>query len=88
MLCEEHPASVKFSPCGHTVMCSRCAERAKKCYVCKVSGCGQLLIQFLSVTPFCPSMHAGLCYSKDSIAMMSSYNDCTCMHTVCIIIHV
>ena len=37
LLCEEHPAIIKFSPCGHTVLCSRCAERAKRCLRCKVS---------------------------------------------------
>ena len=37
LLCEEHPAIIKFSPCGHTVLCSRCAERAKRCLQCKVS---------------------------------------------------
>ena len=37
LLCEEHPANIKFSPCGHTVLCSRCAERAKRCLQCKVS---------------------------------------------------
>ena len=36
LLCE-HPAIIRFSPCGHTVLCSRCAERAKKCLQCKVS---------------------------------------------------
>ena len=36
-LCEEHPASIRFSPCGHTVLCSECAQRAKKCLQCKVS---------------------------------------------------
>ena len=37
LLCEDYPANVRFSPCGHTVLCSRCAERAKKCLHCKVS---------------------------------------------------
>jgi len=35
-LCES-PASVRFSPCGHTAMCSACAPRAKKCPTCRVS---------------------------------------------------
>ena len=28
---------VKFEPCGHAVMCAECAQRAKKCPICKVS---------------------------------------------------
>ena len=34
-LCES-PVDVKFEPCGHAMMCSTCAERAKKCPQCKV----------------------------------------------------
>ena len=34
-LCE-NPADVKFEPCGHVTMCSDCADRAKRCPVCKV----------------------------------------------------
>ena len=35
VLCE-NPADVKFEPCGHVTMCSDCADRAKRCPVCKV----------------------------------------------------
>ena len=35
VLCE-NPADVKFEPCGHITMCSDCADRAKRCPVCKV----------------------------------------------------
>ncbi len=35
-LCEA-PVDVKFEPCGHAVMCSECAQRARKCPTCKVS---------------------------------------------------
>lgn len=35
VLCE-NPADVKFEPCGHIIMCSVCADRAKRCPVCKV----------------------------------------------------
>ena len=34
-LCES-PVDVKFEPCGHAMMCSTCAQRAKKCPQCKV----------------------------------------------------
>ena len=34
-LCES-PVDVKFEPCGHALMCSTCAQRAKKCPQCKV----------------------------------------------------
>ena len=34
-LCES-PVDVKFEPCGHAMMCSTCAQRAKKCPHCKV----------------------------------------------------
>lgn len=27
---------VRFEPCGHAILCSACAERAKKCPKCKV----------------------------------------------------
>ena len=27
---------IKFEPCGHAMMCSTCAQRAKKCPQCKV----------------------------------------------------
>ena len=37
LLCEDHPASIRFSPCGHTVLCSECAQRATKCLQCRVS---------------------------------------------------
>ncbi|XP_064403437.1 uncharacterized protein LOC135348948 [Halichondria panicea] len=33
-LCEA-PVDVKFKPCGHVVMCAECAQRAKKCPICK-----------------------------------------------------
>ena len=32
----ESPVDVKFEPCGHAMMCSTCAQRAKKCPQCKV----------------------------------------------------
>ena len=54
LLCEDHPASIRFSPCGHTVLCSRCAQRAKRCLQCKVRHplslyvCVLLYIQCLS----------------------------------------
>ena len=35
VLCE-NLADVKFEPCGHVTMCSDCADRAKRCPVCKV----------------------------------------------------
>ena len=41
-LCDS-PANVRFSPCGHTTMCSACAPRAKKCPICRVSGLPCLL---------------------------------------------
>ena len=34
-LCES-PVDVKFEPCGHAMMCSTCAQRARKCPECKV----------------------------------------------------
>ena len=34
-LCDA-PVDVKFEPCGHAILCSECAERAKKCLKCKV----------------------------------------------------
>lgn len=34
-LCE-NPADVKFEPCGHIIMCKGCADRAKRCPICKV----------------------------------------------------
>ena len=34
-LCES-PVDVQFEPCGHAMMCSTCAQRAKKCPQCKV----------------------------------------------------
>ena len=37
-LCDS-PADVVFQPCGHSVMCSQCAARAKKCPTCRVSYC-------------------------------------------------
>ena len=36
-LCEDFTANVRFEPCGHTTMCSQCAERVKKCPICRVS---------------------------------------------------
>ena len=35
-LCD-NVVDVKFSPCGHAVMCNQCAPKAKRCPVCKVS---------------------------------------------------
>lgn len=35
-LCD-NPANVKFEPCGHCLMCSQCAEKAKRCPTCRVS---------------------------------------------------
>ena len=35
VLCE-NPADVKFEPCGHIIMCKECADRAKRCPICKV----------------------------------------------------
>ena len=39
-LCES-PVDVKLEPCGHAMMCSTCAQRAKKCPKpgCKVQSC-------------------------------------------------
>ena len=34
-LCED-PIDIKFEPCGHAVMCSACAQRTRKCPICKV----------------------------------------------------
>ena len=34
-LCESS-VDVKFEPCGHALMCHSCADRAKKCPLCKV----------------------------------------------------
>jgi hypothetical protein len=34
-LCDA-PVDVKFEPCGHAILCSECAERARKCLKCKV----------------------------------------------------
>ena len=34
-LCES-PVEVRFEPCGHAILCSACAERAKKCIKCRV----------------------------------------------------
>ena len=34
-LCEAS-VDVKFEPCGHALMCRNCADRAKKCPLCKV----------------------------------------------------
>ena len=42
-LCES-PVDIKFEPCGHAMMCSTCAQRAKKCPQCKV---GEYLIKDL-----------------------------------------
>ena len=36
-LCDEECSNVKFLPCGHTVMCSKCAVRTKRCPQCQVS---------------------------------------------------
>ena len=41
VLCES-PADVKFEPCGHTIMCKECADRAKRCPNCKVQVCMRL----------------------------------------------
>lgn len=35
LLCDEL-VDVRFEPCGHAVVCTKCAERAKKCPSCKV----------------------------------------------------
>ncbi|XP_066023099.1 E3 ubiquitin-protein ligase MIB2-like isoform X3 [Pocillopora verrucosa] len=34
-ICEETEAVVAFKPCGHTVVCTECAARLKKCLECK-----------------------------------------------------
>ena len=34
-LCES-PVDIKLEPCGHVILCSTCAQRAKKCPQCKV----------------------------------------------------
>ena len=34
----EAKIDVKFIPCEHAVMCSTCAQRAKRCPTCRVSG--------------------------------------------------
>jgi hypothetical protein len=43
-MCGESPVDIKFEPCGHAMMCSTCAQRAKKCPQCKV---GEQLTQGL-----------------------------------------
>ena len=45
-LCES-PVDIKFEPCGHAMMCSTCAQRAKKCPQCKV---GEYLIKDLCMS--------------------------------------
>ncbi|XP_064385298.1 uncharacterized protein LOC135334154 [Halichondria panicea] len=35
-LCED-PIDIKFEPCGHAVMCSACAQRTRKCPICKAA---------------------------------------------------
>ena len=44
-LCES-PVDIKFEPCGHAMMCSTCAQRAKKCPQCKV---GEYFIKDLCI---------------------------------------
>ncbi len=34
-MCDD-PVDVKFEPCGHAMMCSAHAQRAKRCPTCKV----------------------------------------------------
>ena len=34
-LCDSS-VDIKFEPCGHAMMCSTCAQRAKRCPQCKV----------------------------------------------------
>ena len=36
-LCEDVTADIRFEPCGHIIMCRKCAERVKKCPTCRVS---------------------------------------------------
>ena len=33
-LCDD-PVTVKLLPCGHAIICSSCAQRAKKCLKCR-----------------------------------------------------
>eukprot|EP00116_Pleurobrachia_bachei_P015648 sb/3475910/ len=34
-LCEDTKANLEFGPCGHTIMCSSCGSRVKKCLECQ-----------------------------------------------------
>ena len=35
MVCCEVPASVKFEPCGHRIVCTDCCIKMKKCLTCQ-----------------------------------------------------
>ena len=48
-LCES-PMDIKFEPCGHAMICSTCAQRAKKCPQCKVE---EYLIKDLCIYTLC-----------------------------------
>ena len=37
MVCSDMIADVTFEPCGHRVSCAECAQRMKKCLICKVT---------------------------------------------------
>lgn len=36
VVCSEVAPDIKFEPCGHTIACSDCAQRMKKCLECHV----------------------------------------------------
>ncbi|KAH3722754.1 hypothetical protein Pelo_18539 [Pelomyxa schiedti] len=33
--CDERPPNVQFQPCGHVVLCSKCADVIRKCPHCR-----------------------------------------------------
>ena len=37
MVCSDTTRNAVFLPCGHMAMCWSCAEKVKKCLVCKAS---------------------------------------------------
>ena len=75
-LCEDATADVRFEPCGHIIMCRKCAERVKKCPTCRVSHHVLLYIVKLSIisaglyyillTVTFVHNNAGFCSSEDS----------------------